>query len=133
MTTSCSARCAHAQMREELEARRQARRQTGHSGAEAWLILTVLPPKTCLQLQEDQEFDKRTQLGHPAKSAIGHGGRAKPYPSKKLGGHWKWTGACKILCSDWGEPKGNREQLGPVPACFRAEGAYREGMGSELK
>lgn len=32
-----------------------------------------------------------------------------------------------------GEPKGRREQLGPGPSCFRAEGAQREGMGSELK
>lgn len=32
-----------------------------------------------------------------------------------------------------GEPKGSKEQLGPGPSCFRAEGTQGEGMGSELK
>lgn len=32
-----------------------------------------------------------------------------------------------------GEPKGSKEQLGPGPSCFRAEGTQGERMGSELK
>lgn len=101
---------------EELEARREA-----------------APSFPCPR----REFDKTTlTLGTQpvllSEVLWGGGGPASYNPPRS----WKdmeMGRALQILCGNWGEPKGNREQLGPGPFCFRAEGAQGEGIGSELK
>lgn len=113
MTTSCSTSCAHA----------QKERRTGSQEADS----------SPFPLPKAGEFNKSLTLGTQPILLSDLVGGAKPCSSKELGGHWRWAGPCILLCSNWGEPRGRREQLGPGPSCFRAEGAQGEGMGSELK
>lgn len=98
---------------EELEARRQA--------ALSFPCLSTEFDKKTLTLGTQPILLSELILGGPASYV------------QRVGRTWRWVGPRRLLCGNWGEPKGNREQLGPGPFCFRAEGAQGEGIGSELK
>lgn len=108
MTTSCGASCACAQMREELEARRQS--------------APLFPAMA-------RGVDKRTQTWASSQFCYRIGRRGQAMSLQEAG---RVQGSAQSSAAIW-EPRGSREQLGPGPSCFRAEGAQGEGMGSELK
>lgn len=76
------------------------------------------------------ELAKDTDPGHLTNSSVSS--RGQPL-SQELGRQQRRVGPCRLFCSNWGEPKGSREQLSTGPSSFRAEGAMGEEMGSELK